>query len=120
MADGQLIFTHKIEDGAATRSFGIEVAKRAGLPPALLSRAEKLLQSALNAEKTDGSKQMGLFDAHHSGSVQHESIFDAPDHDASDRLEKISKIIQKVDPDLLSPREALNFIYDLQNELKVL
>jgi DNA mismatch repair protein MutS len=120
MTDGQLIFTHKIESGAATRSFGIEVAKRAGLPSGLLNRAEKLLQISLNAANQvgpDSNKQLGLFD-NLSTNTKKEDIFESVDNSSVEKLNRLENFIKKIDPDLVSPREALNFLYDLQKELQ--
>lgn len=49
--DGDIIFTHRIEEKAADRSYGIEVARLAGLPESLLSRASELLANDLSSQK---------------------------------------------------------------------
>ena len=74
----QVLFMHRVVTGGADRSYGIEVGRLAGLPPAVLSRAKELLsryenrgnieQAAPGSEKqkaTDTIHQLGLFAAHH-------------------------------------------------------
>lgn len=100
--DQKIVFMHKIKSGAASKSYGLQVAKLAGLPEPVLQQARnKLTELETGAaapsdrisEPPCPSPQMGLFDAPVRGAL----------HDYLDKLE----------PDELSPRAALEHLYQL-------
>ena len=106
--DDKVVFTHQIGHGAAGRSYGIEVAQLAGLPSELLARARQLLrESEIESTKllkvgTD-PRQLSFFEANHVTPQK-------PDPALVALHEKVSKI----DPDALSPRDALEKLYELR------
>jgi len=111
---GDVVFLHEVGPGAADRSYGIQVARLAGLPDAVIARAEAVLQ-ALEAGETSGgdaaarlADDLPLFAAARpkSGPSGAEPA-DAPTSAALDAL-------QSVRPDDLSPREALDTLYRLK------
>jgi DNA mismatch repair protein MutS len=98
---GGIVFLHRVQPGPARRSYGLQVAALAGVPPEVLGLAsERLTQlgEGLPAvEQTPRQQQLGLFEAH-------------PDQAVLDRLALI-------DPDGLAPRAALDLLYELRELL---
>jgi DNA mismatch repair protein MutS len=99
---GTLAFLHEVAPGAADRSYGIQVAKLAGLPPSVVKRARQVLAS-LEASRSSGSLDaLPLF----SYEPREPPPVPAPDETRA--------AIAALDPDALSPREALEAIYKLK------
>ena len=101
--NGNVTFLHKITEGPADKSYGIHVAKIAGLPQPLLERADLILQKLenkpLSAKKVaDEQEQLSLFDFAEN---------------SSEIIEKIKR--QNVDN--MTAREALNFLWELKDSL---
>jgi DNA mismatch repair protein MutS len=104
-----IVFLHKIVDGRSDRSYGIQVARLAGLPPAVVERAAEILKSleqdevqrggrpSLSGSAAAEQRQLGLFQA------------TTEPHSVVSRL-------QALDVDRLSPLEALNLLADLRRE----
>ncbi len=102
--EGELIFLHDIKEGAADRSYGIQVAKLAGLPPAAVARARAVLDR-LEADGTDlGVGDLPLFNA----------APPAPQPQAS----VVEDALATIDADTLSPRDALDLLYALKQKLQ--
>ena len=98
---GEIIFLHQVVDGAADRSYGVHVARLAGLPAAVIARAQTLLSEmeagghgVIDAERLAG--ELPLFTQDFS------TMATAADDPLRDRLETVN-------PDLLAPREALGY-----------
>ncbi len=104
--DGDVIFLHEVRDGAADRSYGVQVAKLAGLPPAVVTRAREVLDKL---EKSD-----------RSGAGQASLIDDLPLFSATQTAPEVPKSnpaldrLAALEPDALTPRDALNLIYELK------
>ena len=101
---GDVVFLHEIVPGAADRSYGIQVAKLAGLPPSVIARARTVLESL---EKSDRSRPRAIVDDLPLFALRAPEPQDAPPHPALAALEAL-------DPDELSPKEALERIYGLK------
>lgn len=106
---GDVVFMHEVIDGAADRSYGIHVAKLAGLPPLAVKRAEQVLASLENDKKNTNIKEqtddLPLFS----------TIKTEPEKpQKSPALEAL----EQINPDALSPREALDELYKLKEILK--
>jgi DNA mismatch repair protein MutS len=101
--DGELIFLHDVKEGAADRSYGIQVAKLAGLPPAAVARAKSVLER-LEAEGTD----IGIADL---------PLFTATPPAPKPQPSAVEDALKAVNPDVLSPRDALDLIYALKDKL---
>lgn len=97
---GSIVFTHKVVKGIADRSYGVHVAQLAGLPTAVIQRAEQILKTFDNTPKT--LPDLPLFD-HAAPSILQTSI--------------VEKELENVDPDSLSPRDALDVLYKLKKLL---
>ncbi|WP_288106633.1 DNA mismatch repair protein MutS [Limnobacter sp.] len=109
---GKLYFLHKIQAGPANQSYGLQVAKLAGLPALVVKGAQKKLQE-LEAEKRAHTPQGDLFASAESvppGSAHSNS---PSAEDLSARL--VAEKIDELDPDELSPREALDLLFQLKN-----
>jgi DNA mismatch repair protein MutS len=104
----EIVFLHKVKAGAADRSYGIQVAKLAGLPSRVLGRAREVLALL---EKTEGKKTA------RNDSLDELPLFaltrpqDAPPETAPSPVEKA---VDELKPDELSPRAALDALYRLK------
>ena len=104
---GEVVFLHEVGPGAADRSYGIQVAKLAGLPASVIERA-KVVLAALEAEDRAtprGFDDLPLFAAQPKPS--------APDPRQA-ALEALIAALTAINPDELSPREALEALYALK------
>ena len=100
-----IVFLHQIEPGPASRSYGVQVARLAGMPAALIRQARATLE-ALEAKAAAGHAQVDLFAA-------------PPAEQAAPEPSRVEAALAAVDPDALTPREALDALYrlkSLQNE----
>ncbi len=99
----EVIFLHEVIDGAADRSYGIHVAKLAGLPPVVLKRAEQVLSSLENDKKNANIKELAD---------------DLPWFSSLKKEEKkpsaVDAALAEICPDNLTPREALDELYRLK------
>jgi len=101
---GDLLLLHEVADGAADRSYGIAVAKLAGLPPAVVARARSVLAKLEAGRDATGGIAAGLDDLPlFAASVEPER---GPD--------PLAAALDEIDPDALSPREALEHLYRLK------
>jgi DNA mismatch repair protein MutS len=98
-----IVFLHRIEPGPASRSYGVQVARLAGMPASLLRQARATLE-ALESQQQAHSAQVDLFAAPPSPAAA-SAATPSPLEDALASLE----------PDRLSPREALDALYRLKN-----
>ncbi|MGE4372103.1 MAG: DNA mismatch repair protein MutS [Xanthobacter sp.] len=111
--DGEVIFLHEVVPGAADRSYGIQVAKLAGLPEAVIARAQSVLAELEAAERASPAQKLvddlPLFSIAarpaSSGSTS-AGVASAP----SPALEAL----EEINPDDLTPREALEALYHLK------
>ncbi|WP_420101622.1 DNA mismatch repair protein MutS [Bosea sp. (in: a-proteobacteria)] len=106
---GEVVFLHEVVPGAADRSYGIQVAKLAGLPPAVVERARAILGEL---EKTEREKPAAsLIDDLPLFAVPQRRAAPAPATDAPDGLREA---LAGLDPDEMTPREALDALYRLK------
>ncbi len=107
----EIKFLHKVAEGSADRSYGIQVARLAGIPPQVLERARRLLAVFERAElKGEGAQQEDGLRGIKAPQAQL-PLFD----------EKILKVMEKlsdIEPDDLTPREALDLLYKLRDMFK--
>jgi DNA mismatch repair protein MutS len=106
---GEVVFLHEVVPGAADRSYGIQVAKLAGLPASVIERA-KVVLAALEAEDRGGPR--GFEDL---------PLFATPPRPASTdphahALDALCQALAAINPDELSPREALEALYALKQK----
>jgi DNA mismatch repair protein MutS len=104
---GSIVFLRKVSSGAADKSYGIEVAKLAGLPAEVISRAREVLHQHEDAEHAATTHLSPKPEK--SGPVQL-TIFTPVSNTVLDRL-------READLDSLSPREAMNLLYELKKQV---
>jgi DNA mismatch repair protein MutS len=107
---GGIVFLHTVEVGAASKSYGIEVARLAGLPGAVIARAREVLKLHERAE----TQQVGAALARGVGEMAAPALQMTMFTPLS---QKIVDRLAEVDLDGLTPREALNLLAELQREL---
>ena len=108
-ADG-IVFLHAAEEGPANRSYGLQVAKLAGVPSAVVRRARDYLARLDKFNATDGA-QRDLF-APIGVAAQDEPEVPAAPPDA------VAAQLAALDPDAMTPRDALAALYELRNLLR--
>jgi DNA mismatch repair protein MutS len=108
---GDVVFLHEVVAGAADRSYGIQVAKLAGLPPAVIERARVVLAQLEAEDRTSPARRM--IDDLPLFAVSARPSASPPQADAADAL---AARIAALNPDELSPREALDALYALKRE----
>jgi DNA mismatch repair protein MutS len=103
----EIVFLYRVVRGTADRSYGIHVAKLAGLPPAVLTRANEVLTAL---EKADGrpkpadlAEDLPLFRAAKSGGAPRQS-----------QASLIEQALSGLSPDAMTPKEALEALYRLK------
>lgn len=104
---GEIAFLHKILPGKVDRSYGLHVAKIAGLPMPILQRAAVILH-----ELEESSSPAKITKASDSRLIQ-SSLFDIP------QTHPLLDEIAQLDTDNLTPRQALDYLYDLVNRVRV-
>ena len=106
---GEVVFLHEVTAGAADRSYGIQVAKLAGLPASVIERAKLVLATL---EQEDRTAAKGFEDL---------PLFAAPSRSATpEQNETLSRFIvalAALNPDEMSPREAMDALYRLKEKL---
>jgi len=101
---GDLVLLHEVAGGAADRSYGIAVAKLAGLPPTVVSRAKSVLAKLEAGRDATGGIAAGLDDLPlFAAAAEPEQVTDP-----------LAAALEEVDPDRLTPREALEKLYELK------
>ncbi|MDO8310561.1 MAG: hypothetical protein Q7T25_01330, partial [Sideroxyarcus sp.] len=111
--EGEVIFLHEVKKGAADRSYGVQVARLAGLPASVIERAKVVLEALEAGEREGGNRQKTLIDdlpLFRASPVQTTKI--AP------RESFVEARLKEIHPDELTPMEALKLIYDLREALK--
>ena len=97
-----IVFLHELQPGPASRSYGIQVARLAGMPTAVVHHARHAL-AKLETQQTESREQVDLF---------------APPPEAPEAAPSaVEALLRAIDPDALSPREALDALYQLKNKL---
>jgi DNA mismatch repair protein MutS len=123
--DGDVIFTHEIKSGAASRSYGIEVAKLAGLPSDLLIRAKRLIleSTELGVQKRADKRQLSIFDKQELLSQpdvqvpQAESSMSNNVRDNARTNLLIEKIVA-IDVNNTTPLQAIQLLQELKRDLE--
>jgi DNA mismatch repair protein MutS len=108
---GEVIFLHEVGPGAADRSYGIQVARLAGLPPSVVARAKDVLARLEDAGRKSPSSQLiddlPLFKI----AARQTEIHDRP------QGSKLDDALKLLNPDDMTPREALDALYRLKKEV---
>ena len=104
---GDVVFLHEVVPGAADRSYGIQVAKLAGLPTSVIERAKVVLAKLESEDRASpkGFDDLPLFAA---------AFTPPPDKQTDTALTAVADALAALHPDEMSPREALEAIYALK------
>ena len=106
---GEVIFLHEVRRGAADRSYGVQVARLAGLPETVVERARVVLDALEKGEREGGAARQALIDDLPLFAATPAPTTPAPR--ASDVETRLAEVL----PDTLSPREALDLLYELKD-----
>lgn len=105
---GGVVFLHKILDGGADKSYGINVASLAGLPRSLIERSKKILETLEENNSTSGvNLDLFNFDAYE----------EEPQNQEEEKAYNLKHALEILDIDSLTPREALDWLYKEKNKL---
>jgi DNA mismatch repair protein MutS len=107
--EGEVIFLHEVRKGAADRSYGVQVARLAGLPQAVVERAKVVLEALEKGEREGGTRKHTLIDDL--------PLFSAAPVAPPNRAKGPSKLEERLGalhPDEMTPLQALAAIYELK------
>lgn len=105
---GGVVFLHKVLDGGADKSYGINVASLAGLPRSLIERSKKILEALEENNSTSGvNLDLFNFDAYE----------EEPQNQEEEKAYNLKHALEILDIDSLTPREALDWLYKEKNKL---
>jgi DNA mismatch repair protein MutS len=110
-----IVFLHAVQDGPASQSYGLQVAQLAGVPGAVIRAARKHL-ARLESQALDATPQLDLFapapcdEIETAADAAVASAAPAPVAEESPAL----ALLDAIDPDALTPREALERLYELK------
>ena len=102
--EGEVVFLHEVVAGTADRSYGIHVAQLAGLPEAVVARAREVLDALEQGEQSGTLAQL----------AEDLPLFSAPAQQAPPVPSPAEEALRAVNPDELSPRDALDALYRLK------
>lgn len=131
--DGDVIFLHEVMPGAADRSYGLQVAKLAGLPAPVVGRARAVLDHL--EQRQDARQDSDDPESSRAGGAEEDGLFEglplfsaskpvsAPSQPSQEQIEaaaqaKLASLFAGHDPDQMTPRQALDFVYDLAKHIK--
>lgn len=102
---GELVLLHEVSEGPADRSYGLAVARLAGLPPVTIARAKSVLAKLEAGRAKTGGLAAGLDDL---------PLFAAMAEAVEEQCDAIRAEVETIDVDALTPREALEVLYRLK------
>jgi DNA mismatch repair protein MutS len=104
---GDLILLHELAEGPADRSYGLAVAKLAGVPKAVVARAKSVLDRLEKGRAATGGLAAGLGDL---------PLFAAAASQEEEQCDELRERLQALDVDALAPKQALELLYELKRE----
>jgi DNA mismatch repair protein MutS len=104
---GDLVLLHEVAEGPADRSYGLAVAKLAGEPARVVARAKTVLEKLEKGRAETGGLAAGLGDL---------PLFAAALDAAEEKVDRLREKLEGLDIDSLSPREALDLLYELKRD----
>ena len=106
--DGDVVFLHEVREGSADRSYGVQVAKLAGLPDDVIARARIILDRLEQGSRENARTPTTIID-------DLPLFAAAPSkQEAPDVASPVLELLDEIQPDELSPREALDLMYQLK------
>jgi DNA mismatch repair protein MutS len=114
--EGEVVFLHEVRRGTADRSYGVQVARLAGLPGSVVERARVVLQALEEGEREGGTRREALIDdLPLFAAAAAPAVVAAP---ARLRDSAVEARMREVLPDDLTPKEALALVYELRGLVK--
>ncbi|MFC5738851.1 DNA mismatch repair protein MutS [Sinirhodobacter huangdaonensis] len=111
---GEVIFLHEVKKGAADRSYGVQVARLAGLPESVVARARVVLEALEQGDREGGGKkQMVIDDLPLFSAAAHPAPAPAAPESAA-----IEAALRDINPDEMTPKQAMEALYGLRALLK--
>lgn len=111
---GEVIFLHEVKKGAADRSYGVQVARLAGLPESVVARARVVLEALEQGDREGGGKKQMVIDDL--------PLFSAAAHPApaaaAPESTAIEAALRDINPDEMTPKQAMEALYGLRALLK--
>ena len=98
-----IVFLHKVEEGAANQSYGIQVAQLAGIPKSVVTAAKRKLIQLENSQLVQNTNQPDMFAAN----IEPTSV----------AIHPVLAELEAIQPDDLTPKQALKLLYQLKNSL---
>ncbi len=108
----RIIFLRRLQEGATSRSYGIQCARLAGIPDDVVQRARAVLKE-LERRRPRDDKQLSLFDLD-PGTANEDSEPEPPPPSEPQGPDLLREAVQALDPDRITPREAMDAIYRLK------
>ncbi len=102
--EGEVVFLHEVVDGAADRSYGIHVARLAGLPEAVVERAREVMAALQQGEQSGALAEL----------AEDLPLFSAMANAPAAVPSAVEEALREINPDALSPRDALDALYRLR------
>jgi DNA mismatch repair protein MutS len=106
-----IVFLHAVQDGPASQCYGLQVAQLAGVPPGVIRAARKHL-ARLESQALDATPQLDLFAA--PAEETDDAPAPSPAAAGAGAQDELQQALAAIDPDALSPREALERLYELK------
>ncbi|MFL5109285.1 MAG: DNA mismatch repair protein MutS, partial [Microvirga sp.] len=107
--EGDVVFLHEVVPGAADRSYGLQVARLAGLPPAVVERAKTILAELERSDRERPKRAL----------VDDLPLFAAPARAAPPpKRDPLRETLDGIEPDEMTPRDALEALYRLKRAAK--
>ncbi|MFW2588348.1 DNA mismatch repair protein MutS [Sagittula sp. SSi028] len=107
--EGDVIFLHEVREGAADRSYGVQVAQLAGLPKAVITRARDVLEALEKGERERTSPKALIDDLPLFSAVAQREV-----PVSRETPSEVEEKLKAINPDDMSPREALQALYELK------
>jgi len=111
--EGQVIFLHEVRKGAADRSYGVQVAQLAGLPTSVVERARVVLEALEKGEREGGATRKAVID----DLPLFSAVASAPPP-APPKPSPVVDMLYGIQPDELTPRQALDLLYELKKAVR--
>jgi DNA mismatch repair protein MutS len=112
--DGRIVFLHRVEDGPASQSYGLQVARLAGVPEQVIDRARLRLRELEEQSAAQGARaapgQPDLFAADSLDPIPPPAV-----QPTVARSDAVGALLAEIDPDSLTPRAALDLVYRLKS-----
>ncbi|MEN3929769.1 DNA mismatch repair protein MutS [Microvirga sp. W0021] len=112
---GEVVFLHEVTSGAADRSYGLQVARLAGLPTAVINRA-KVILAELERSDREQPKRAIIDDLPLFAMAQAQTRVPEVTEIPEPKDDPLRKALEDIDPDSMTPREALEALYLLKNK----